>query len=299
MPAPPGTVQERQNRPHMHDLLRAARLCHLRAQRIDGLRLSVSALLGLLGLIGAVAPATATPIAVGGALWAIAYAAGLGTAGRGALRRAALLQEMFDVEVFELPWNDVAAGKRIPIHEVHALAQRSKLSDEAVRDYYVTVGLPRPFDVLGCQAQNLSWAARIRRRFARVLLTAVGVWSVTGLAVGWAVGLTVGELLLRWYVPSIGALLMALDTYRAQRDTATERDRVADLLDDRTNSPGQAADLLVLARQVQDVVLHARQTHVRVPEVFSRWSQAKDRADYEAAQQDLAARVRNGGRPRP
>jgi len=39
-------------------------------------------------------------------------------------RRAATLQEMFDVGIFGLPWNSMAAGHPIEHHEVSRLARR-------------------------------------------------------------------------------------------------------------------------------------------------------------------------------
>jgi hypothetical protein len=287
------SLAERQNEPGPLRVLRAASVSYLRTQRLDALRLCVSVVVAAAGLVATVTSVTATPITVLGGLWALAYAAGLASWGGNELRRAAVLQEMFDVEVLKLPWNEVIAGEPLGSQEVSRLSRRCRRPDELVRNYYLAPTVPRPYDVLGCQQQNLAWGARVRRRYARILLAAVGVWSGCGLLVGWLVGLTVAELLVRWYIPALGILLLALDTYRSQRDAAAERERVLSLMLARirvsTDQPHTkaAAQLLALARQIQDVIFQSRRQHSRVPDAFFSRFRVSDRIDFEAAMADL------------
>jgi SMODS-associating 4TM effector domain len=282
-------LAERQNQPDLLRLLRAAAVSHGRAQRLDGAQIGVSVFVAALGLVAAFAPVTETPIAILGGLWAVAYSTGLAAWGENELRRAALLQEMFDVRVFELPWNAVTAGEPLDPHEVSRLSQQCRKPDDLFRDYYLVPAVPRPYDVLGCQQQNLGWAARVRRRYANVLLAAALIWSGAGLVVGWLNELNVPELLLRWYVPSLGALLLAVDTHRAQRDAAAERERLLRLMNTRLSSAVQlgtseaAGLLLAFAREVQDVIFNARTQHTRAPNVFFRRFRSQDRIDFEAA----------------
>jgi hypothetical protein len=287
------SLAQRQNQPGQLRLLRAASVCHLRAQRLDALRLGVSVVVAAAGVFAALASSAATPITTLGGLWALAYATGLAAWGGNELRRAALLQEMFDVELFELPWNEVAAGQALGAEEVSHLSQRCRITDKRLRDYYLVPVVPRPYDVLGCQQQNLGWAARVRRRYSRVLLIGVGTWSGLGLVIGWLAKLTVPELVLRWYIPSLAVLLLALDTYRSQRDAAATRERVLALVEalvktaTQQPTPQVVAPLLTLARQVQDVIFQARTNHIRAPNLFFRRFQTTDRTDFETAMTEL------------
>ena len=80
--------------------------------------------------------------------------------------------------------------------------------------------------MLICQLQNLGWDARLRRRWARVLLGAVTTWTLLGVLVGYVADLTIDQTVLRWYLPAAAALLLGLDGYRAQREIAAYRERL-------------------------------------------------------------------------
>src|SRR5262249_57295193 len=114
----------------------------------------------------------------------------------------------------------VAAGDRWGLPEVNRLSRRSRTPDSDLRDYYDVPALPRPYDVLTCQQQNLAWGSRVRRRYSTALLTLVLGWCLLGLLVGWLAHLKVGDLGLRWFIPSLGLLLLGIEAWRGERGTA-------------------------------------------------------------------------------
>lgn len=111
----------RQNRPEMMALLHAMSVCHSRAQRLDNLRMALSIAISVVGAVVAFTGVSSSGVTAVGALWAVVNAIGLGSWSTGQLRRAATLQEMFDVRLFELPWNAVAAGEPLGAEEVSRL----------------------------------------------------------------------------------------------------------------------------------------------------------------------------------
>ncbi|KXK59352.1 hypothetical protein AWW66_24730 [Micromonospora rosaria] len=285
----------RQNKPEMMALLRAMAICHSRAQRLDNLRLSISVFVSLAGAVVAVTGTSATVVTAVGATWAAANAVGLGTWSRGQVRRAAVLQEMFDVDLFGLPWNEVAAGERLGSHEVSRLDRAYRGSEKYLRDYYEVPPLPHPYDILACQQQNLGWGARVRRRYAHSVLAGVAVWMLAGATFGLVAGLTVAQVLLQWFVPSLGALLLGLEVYRGQRDVAVDRDRALRILHQRiaravgSGDAGSAQGLLLLARQAQDLIFRSRHEQTRVPNWFFQHFHPADRVDFQAAMVDLSS----------
>lgn len=270
-------------------LLRAMLVLHRRAQRLDVVRTGLSLLIAALGLL-AVFVDTATAITIAGALWAVIYSAGLARWTDGELRRAAVLQEMFDVRLFGLPWNPLVADEQISAAEINRLGKRYDGPPAMILDYYDIPDLPYPFDVLGCQQQNLGWGARIRQRYARTVLAAIVVWSAAGVAIGAFTDLTVGQVLLRWYVPSLGIFLFGLDIFQSQRAVAAARERALRVVRSRVaaarrepTAAGVVSGLELLTRQVQDVIFLTRVNTPRVPEWFFRRFHASDRADFRAA----------------
>jgi hypothetical protein len=173
-----------------------------------------------------------------GGVWAVAHSLGLTAWESGKARRAALLQELFDVELFRLEWNTALVGDAPAAQEVSGLARRFRDREDELHDYYEIPELPAPYDVLACQQQNLGWGARVRRRYARTVLTALVVWLGAGLGVGLALRMNVLDLLMLWYVPSLGAVLTGLDVVRTQKDVAAERERVSALLATRVAGAG-------------------------------------------------------------
>ena len=299
MPEPSSSVLRHQNDAPMMDLLRAVAAVHGRVQRLGNLQLALSVGIALAGLVASFAAVIAKPVVAVGALWGLANAAGLASWADQALRRAALLQEMFDVRLFALPWNTVLVGVPEAAHEVSRLSKRYHGNEEFLRNYYEIPDLPRPYDVLASQQENLGWGSRIRLRYAYAALTAVGCWSLSGLVVGVAANLTVGDLVLRWFVPSTGLLLFGLDTMRRQLGVAKERGRILvqvreDIASavERPISGAVDEGLLVLARQVQDSLFLTRLRVSRVPNWFFQWFHPSDRIDFRAAMHELADTLR-------
>lgn len=297
-------ISQRQNDPDMLHLLRAASASHVRGQRVEAVRLTVSLVLAAAGLVAAFVDATATPIAVAGAAWAIAYVTGVNPWAKNEARRGAIVQEMFDVDLFGLPWNQTAAGERLPPHAINELVRKftpSRGRGDWLRDWYVdTNGVPQPYDVFICQEQNLGWDARLRRRWSWVLLGSVIAWTVLGVLVGYLADLTVAETVIRWYLPAAAALLLGVDTYRTQRDIAAERERIIPVICteiDRAQPPplppAEQQRLYQTAREVQDVILATRKQAVRVPQWFyARFRQA-DEQDFQTNANELRGRLRS------
>jgi SMODS-associating 4TM effector domain len=299
---PPTTpsIRQRQNDTDMVTLLRAASVSHLRTRRLDTLRTTLSTLLAASGLAAALTTTEAAILTtiLGGA-WALAYSAGLASWSDRELGRSALLQEMFDTRLFGMHWNTVAAGEQLEANEVSRLNQRYRGQDNVLHDYYEVPELPRPYDVLACQLQNLGWGARIRRRYARAVAAAGGIWVGAGLVMGGIVDLSLAQLMLRWYIPSLGALLLCLDIYRGQCQIATERHRILSIIRTRVSiitqqplSDESREELLTLARQVQDRIFHMRRNQPRVPKWFFNRYIAADRTDFQADMIELAATLK-------
>ncbi len=290
------SILARQNDPELLHFLKAASVSHRRAQRLTSAHILLSALLAGLGVAGVFAPALKTPGTLLGLVWALAYAAGARLWAVGEMRRAALFQEMFDVHILRLPWNTVlAGGDAPPAHEVGRVARRYRAPESLMRDYFFeATRLGRPLDVLACQMQCLGWGSRVRRRYAAAVSWALLLWGAAGVGLGLARSLSVSDLLLHWFVPSLGLILLGFETAVSQRDTAAAREHAQKVLMDAMRmhvSRGRPAEdhptLLQLARQIQDVLLQTRLRQTRVPNWFFKRFQTSDRADFVHAMREL------------
>ena len=298
-------IADRQNTPQILTLVRAMSAAHHRVQRWEATRLLISVLVALTSVAAALAPELVTVVAAIGAGWALLNGLGVSAWIQRGVAQAALLQELFDVTLFGLPWNAVAAGDPPLPAEVSRMDHAYQGSDDEIVGYYElgdSQDLPAPFDVLACQIQNLHWGTRIRQRFAGLMLTLVIGWPLAGVVVGILLKVPLDRLLLVWFLPALGALIMASDLYRRQRDTAVARARVLSLVHrrmaDHLARPGLPDDLLVLARQVQDTIYASRRTQARVPDWFFRRFRPQDRVDFQREMAALADAVQRAY-PRP
>ncbi|GAA2188711.1 S-4TM family putative pore-forming effector [Micromonospora lupini] len=275
--------------------LKAMSVSHARVRVLVGVRLALSAVIAAAGAVVTVTTLPAAWITVLGAVWAGLYSIGLASWVERELHRAAKLQEMFETELFRLSWNTALAGPVVRAEDVSRLGGKfasRKMSD----DWDHVPSLPRPFDVLARQIQNLGSGSRIRRRYADVIQGVLLVWTVGGAVVGLVGEFTVGEIVLRWYIPSLGGLLLGIDVVRQQRAIARDRERACTFVEDevlkaatRVAGGPSSADLLVLSRQVQDILFKTRCQAPRAPSgPFYRAFCGKGVVDFRAPVQRLA-----------
>jgi hypothetical protein len=293
------SIGAKQNTPDMLNFLRAATVLYLRAQRIEMTRATICVLLAGAGAVVAFTIGTAPIVASMGGAWALVMVAGVIPWTRRLKGQAALFQEQFDTELFGLAWNSAVGGAKPTPYDRNRLARRLPASRNGkLRDWYVdTSGIPYPYDVLLCQQQNLGWDARLRRRWAQTIMWLILSWTTAGLTVGYLGELKVSEVLLSWFVPSLGALILGLENYRGQVDLAAERERVTPLVQgalDQAGQPPQAADrLLVTARQVQDVILVTRRQPGWIPGWFYAGFREADEQDFRTSADTIRARFIN------
>lgn len=288
------TILRRQNEPSMHRLLRAMSASHARARRLDSISTALSLAIAGAGIVGTFVMPIANAVTAVGGLWALAYAMGLSRFTDAELKRAATIQEMFDVQLYGLPWNSILAGDPLRASEISGLSARYRGRDDMIENYYeIADSLRPPFDVLACQMMNLGWGARVRRRFARLILVFVGGWTVAGVVIGAVAHVTVAQLVLTWYIPSLAALMLGLDIHRRQSLVVNERQRVLQQLRSSLESLARKTHLVsddeiqALARHVQDVIFLTRVSCPRVPDWFFFSRRPSDRVDFAADMHEL------------
>ncbi|MGP2435888.1 S-4TM family putative pore-forming effector [Streptomyces sp. JW3] len=280
-------------------LLKAVAVSHLRNQRAQTLSVSVSVALAVAGLLTGPGSRYGTAVTLGGTLWAALYMAVMAPWAERYLQTAATLQEMFDADVLGLPWNNVAVGARIGNDEVSRLSRSFRGSEVRLRGYYLVVEAAAPYDVLFCLEQNLAWGSRIRLRFAQLTLGVLVLWSTVGVLLALATGGTVSRLITGWFIPSLGLLLLCLQTYRAQMASVQERLRVLGLVRSVIDEPASPVittpDALPrFVRQVQDALFQVRRLQPRLPIWYFRRYHDQDKNDFQIRMHELESRY-----PRP
>ncbi|GAA1401638.1 hypothetical protein GCM10009639_44200 [Kitasatospora putterlickiae] len=290
---PPRAIHERQLDDDMLLLQRAASASHQRGQVLEAVRVTAAVALAAAGVLITLIGHGRTVVSIVGFFWFVVSAFLLkGLAGNTA-RQGALLQEMFDISLFHLPWRATVAGDPISEPDVRRLARtlpRGGAKDKRITDgwYDPTNDVHHPYDVFIAQEQNLAWDARLRRRYSQVIAATAMLWTAIGLVVGLAVtDATLLDTLLSFFVPSLAAYQIAYEIWSGQRKVADERDRLTKVVGTelRNGRPGPVPEnewhrLRNVARDVQDGVLRTRLDTTRVPEWFYKRFRDDDERDF-------------------
>lgn len=179
---------------------------------------------------------------------------------------AARIQEAFDCDVLQLPWNDIKVGAH-PDPELVS-EQAGKYEEWAatmptLRNWYAPTVDELPINIarIACQRSNCWWDANQRRRYATVVIAATILVFVAVLGFSLNVGLTVESFILQVAAPLAPALLLGIRQYSEQMEAAGRLDRLkehAEHLWREALSAQPNCDLVSRARNLQDEIFENR-----------------------------------------
>jgi SMODS-associating 4TM effector domain len=256
----------RQNSPANIRLLAAQRSLYSRAKWVATVQACVA---GLTPLAGATAVAANPHLDVWAAFAGIVVAL-FDTAWldpwQSRLRNlAANVQEAFDCEVLQLPWNDVLAGRRPSPEDIYEAAEGYKPSSAApLEDWYpqAAAALPLYQGRLICQRTNCWWDSKLRRRYSNWVVAAMSFLSVSVVAIGMLNGISLQKFVLAVMAPLLPAALWATREWQRQRETAVESDRRKEysesLWDQVVRAEVAEPEVSTRSRQLQDSILVLR-----------------------------------------
>jgi hypothetical protein len=145
---------------------------------------------------------------------------------------AARIQEAFDCDVLELPWNEVKAGVRPDPELVKEQSDRYGRGAAArmpsLRDWYAPIvsDLPIHLGRIACQRTNCWWDGKQRRRYASGVISFVVVVVIATFFVSLGTVSSVPDFILILIAPLAPLLLLGIRHYHEQTEAATRADRL-------------------------------------------------------------------------
>ena len=220
-------------------------------------------------------------------------------------RKAARTQELFDVEVLDLDWNEFLLGNRPGGEEVTRFAGKyeERTSDLSnLVDWYssavkeVDIGAAR----ILCQRVNLSWDLQLRRRYASWLLWGFIIVCFIVTLIGIAGQLTLTKLILTVLVPLQPALLYTAREIHDQNDACENLDRLMDkalsVWDGILNVSLSRTALKEKAQAMQSALLDHRQSCPLIFDWIYRMLRMKDEEKMRKSTEYLVTELRDSGR---
>lgn len=259
-------IPSEQKRDDRLDLLRAQRTYYGRAKHLQSVFLILALVLPWVGAFwGAVHPEIRPQLALAGIVLLL-LEIGLATRlQRDWVKTAARIQEQFDIEIFQLPWNQFVVGSRVDPEVIRSVT-RKPTTVEQRKDlegwYEHCVGsVPLPLGRLVCQRTNITYDMRVRKTFAWGLLITAILMIMFLFYHGLHEGLYISDLLLTVLVPFMPFAAFVLREHRKQSDTVesltTLKSEVDKLWAKALKMP-DSAELGQDSRNLQDAIYRNR-----------------------------------------
>jgi hypothetical protein len=295
-------IRSRQNEPSSIELMAAQRQMYRRAKRAWLARVTGSTGLAMAAVpVALFAKDLGVQLGVAGFVWLVITRVVLRPYEGHQNKRAAAVQEQFDVYVLDLPPNKKFDPPGALV--TAAAARRHFARDDAERRAALTdwYGDPeathRPYDVLMCQRANLDWSSRLHGEWTAILIVGVIAWVLIGTGASLVAGLTLSKYLVSVLVPAGPALVDGIDTvnsYRQHKDRRSAVEVRARKLW-ATGMTGAPPVTLADCRDLQDEIFELRRVEVWVPDWFYELRKTTYERDMQAATRALVQEARQHG----
>ena len=146
-------------------------------------------------------------------------------------KKAAGIQELFDCDVLELDWREIAAGPRLGVELVEKYALKYRRKDPnylELKDWHAKdVGeLPLHVARIACQWENCTWNAELLLRYGRLIMAVLVALAVLTIFIGIKGGFSVEKFILVVVAPLMPAFILGIRQYKGCTESATRVDEV-------------------------------------------------------------------------
>ena len=274
------SIIERQELPENIELLAAQKNIYSRAKNIIGFQMILSVPIAICAvIITIVKPELKGYIAIWGIL-VVLFDLFVFTPWVKKLQdNAARIQELFDVKVFGLSWNEISVGKRPDPELVHEEAKKHGVEEEQIiglKEWYpVSIDrTPEIFGIIISQRSNVWWDARMRRKYTL---------SIRIVLVGIALGLTgyglyekkdMFEFLAYIIAPLASTYIFGYRQMTDHGDAADRLDKLKELTEKIWSDAMEGKDVATLrldSRTLQDQIFDHRKRNPPIFDFLFKW----------------------------
>jgi len=268
------TLSEKQNQIENLKLLAAQRQLYSIAKQLDVSRFLLAAV--IVPLLAVFAP-NSSITGLTSTLVVIINSAVLAPILSTTRKKAALIQNLFDHVVLEIPWNSVKLGS-MPGEELIAKHSRQYTKKEpnfaSLRNWYHLDQPENILTVLACQKMNVWWDSYLRRSyFVFWTGTDIGVVALL-LTICCLKGFTLRDFMMGVGVPCVPLLLLSLRFYWQHIEAGEEQARIYEYIckikEKVLNGEYGPDDIQVEAMLIQNEIYSYRISRVLIPDWFYR-----------------------------
>lgn len=174
-------------------------------------------------------------------------------------KMAATIQEQFDTNLFEIPWNRILVGDRINPENIKKASTRIKLGKNQLTNWYVGLNSPtKELNILLAQRTNLIWDSNQRKKYS--ILVGIMTLVYFGFVIFYGWDMTTEKLILTIVIPSAPIIVHGFKTANSNWTRSKECDYLAkDVLQTiESDLLLSKKEITQKIRQYQDVIFQKR-----------------------------------------
>tara|TARA_R110000737_G_scaffold327084_3_gene341137 strand:- start:10748 stop:11614 length:867 start_codon:yes stop_codon:yes gene_type:complete len=192
--------------------------------------------------------------------------------------QGAKIQEQFDTELFEIPWNNILCKSKINTDTSIDLAKEYKGKD--LSNWYsleVDSSLPKSIAIILCQRINFSWELKLRKRYVAFLLILLVAYY--GIFIGFFVSKNIGFYdILLLIAPSLSFLIYGVQNSLSLKNHINSKNETLSQIDEILNKYSGNRELPndLILRQIQDIIYTERTVPEKIPDWFYKVSKSSN-----------------------
>ena len=294
-----GAISTRQNLPRNIQRLAAQRRLYSCAKGLSTLQLVLAGLTSIAGAIALGFWNEPQPlIAFAGILVPLVNIGWLERWENRIRRAAADIQEDFDCNVLNLPWNDILVPHRPAVEDVNEEAKKATpASDSPLENWYppivdsVAVHQARVI----CQRINCQWDSRLRLRYGQLIWTVFTLIVLVAIVPGVGMGMDMQTFVLAVAAPLSPTLLWGMREAQRQCEAALAIDQLREAVDtlwtDIVQNDLTDDSAANRSRELQNAILIHRRASPVVYDWFYRLHRERDEERVKVRAEDMVAQI--------
>jgi len=270
-------ITQRQNEPKFIEYLKAQRVAYSQCKTYQVFDLISILMAIVLPIIGMYKSDIVNYLGAFGVLWTIIY---LVTENyrKKKTEQGAKIQEQFDTELFEVPWNEILCKSKVNTDTCIDLAKEYDGND--LSNWYsleVDSSLPKSIAVILCQRINFSWELKLRKWYVTFLIILLVAYY--GIFVGFFVAKNIGFYdILLLIAPSLSFLIYGVQNSLSLKNHIKSKNETLSQIDGILNNYSENQEMPTdsTLRQIQDIIYTERTVPEKVPDWFYKLSKSKN-----------------------
>jgi hypothetical protein len=210
-------------------------------------------------------------------------------------KKAAVIQEKFDCDLLSMKWNFSRVGREPEPELVAEYAGKygTTIVEDRLRAWYseATAFVPPHIARFLCQRENITWDARLRRRYTTAIRSCMFGLVVGGTFVGVALKMSVEDLVMTVLSPGLPVFLWLVREWIQQNESVDTVERLKECVGSLwiriVDATISEKDLEAESRNLQDLIFDHRNANSPIPDFFYEYFRDKQEEQQQAGTEAL------------